>query len=120
MTLVTLRKPREHELAKVDHNRQALGMPNPLRDKTEGTYRWGGGAGRHLRPRLVQSLESKSGKQKTKKLYSRGTPLMKAHNIYIYIFHLIYYLRITVALAPSILHVGVTGPATARVGRFGI
>ena len=35
------RKARERELATFDENRQAVGMLNPMRGKTEGTYRGG-------------------------------------------------------------------------------
>ena len=35
---------RERELATVDANRRAVGMLNPMRDKTKGTYRGGEGA----------------------------------------------------------------------------
>ena len=37
------RKARERELATFDENRPAVGMLNPVRDKNEGTYRWGEG-----------------------------------------------------------------------------
>ena len=37
------RKARKRELAAFDESRRALGMLNPMRDKTEGTYRGGEG-----------------------------------------------------------------------------
>ena len=37
------RKAREREFATFDQNRRAVGMLNPMRDKTEGMYRGGEG-----------------------------------------------------------------------------
>ena len=51
------RNARERELATFDENRRAVGMLDPMRDKTEGTY-VPGGKGRHLRQQLVHKLES--------------------------------------------------------------
>ena len=57
------RKARKRELATFDESRRAVGMLNPTQDKN-----WrhvpGGEQGRHLRPPLVQNLESKSETEK--------------------------------------------------------
>ena len=40
---IDLQKARERELATFDDNRRAVGMLNPMRDKSEITYRGGEG-----------------------------------------------------------------------------